>query len=127
MDVAAREGSHEAIAGLWEGASEIYASRLTYVEARAAIGAKARTARRYRKQLLAAKSELEARWEVVEIVELNELVRQVAGLAADTHRLRGADAVHLASAAVLGSGVTMVSRDARLRAAALAAGIDVAP
>jgi hypothetical protein len=61
------------------------------------------------------------------VVELNELVREVAALAAEQHRLRGAEAVHLASAAVLGSGVTMVTRDCALRRASLAAGLDVAP
>ena len=122
-----REDAHEVIASLWDEASEIYASRLTYVETRAAIGAKARAAKRYRRKLDVAKNELETRWEGVEIVELNELVRQVAAVAAETYGLRGADAVHLASAAVLGSGVTMVSRDTNLRAAALAAGLDVAP
>ena len=61
------------------------------------------------------------------MVDLDEYVTEVAALAASRHRLRGADAIHLASAAVLGSGVTMVSRDARLRQAALAAGLDVAP
>lgn len=60
-------------------------------------------------------------------MELDEYVAEVAALAAERHRLRGADAVHLASAAVLGSDVIMVSRDTALRDAALAAGLDVAP
>jgi hypothetical protein len=63
----------------------------------------------------------------VAVVELDEQVAEVAALAARRHRLRGADAVHFASAAVLGSSVLMVSRDAALRRASLAAGISVAP
>ncbi|MBA2384274.1 MAG: PIN domain-containing protein [Actinobacteria bacterium] len=122
-----RERAHKTIADLWDEAAEVYASRLTYVESRAALAARGRASRRHRRQLAQAKIELEDRWETVAIVELNELVREVAALAAERHRLRGADAVHLASAAVLGSGVTMVTRDGALRRASLAAGLDVAP
>jgi len=123
----AREGAHERVAALWRDATGVYASRLTYVEARAAIAAKGRAARRYRAKLRLTQSELERRWEHIAVVELTAFVAGVAGDAAAAHGLRGADAVHLASAAVLGSDVTMVTRDAALRAASLAAGIDVAP
>ncbi|MCP9487920.1 MAG: PIN domain-containing protein [Gaiellaceae bacterium MAG52_C11] len=61
------------------------------------------------------------------IVELNELVREIASLAAEQHGLRGVDAMHLASAAVLGTDVTMITRDSALRRASLAAGLDVVP
>jgi predicted nucleic acid-binding protein len=60
-------------------------------------------------------------------VEFNELLAQIAALAAEQHALRGADAIHLASAARLGSGVAMVTLDVSLRRASLAAGLDVAP
>lgn len=73
------------------------------------------------------RAELDERWQEVDVVDFDPLVADVAGLAAEQHRLRGADAVHLASAAVLGSGVTMLSLDESLRRASLAVGIDVAP
>lgn len=71
--------------------------------------------------------ELDTRWRNVDVVGFDEVVADVAGLAAEQHRLRGADSVHLASAAVLGSGVTMLSLDDSLRRASLAIGLDVAP
>lgn len=127
MAVVAREPNWQVIADLWDESANAYGSRLCYVETRAALSARGRGSRRNRRQLTQAKAELEQRWVGVTVVELNELVREVAALAAEQHRLRGADAVHLASAAVLGSDVTMVTRDSSLRRASLAAGLDVAP
>ena len=127
MAVLVREPNWQVIADLWDESANAYGSRLCYVETRAALAARGRGSRRHRRQLTQAKAELEERWEVLTVVELSELVREVAALAADQHGLRGSDAVHLASAAVLGSDVTMVTRDSALRRASLAAGLDVAP
>lgn len=110
-----------------ETSASRYASLLTYVETRAAIAARRRTSARTRVRLTRARAELEARWRKVDLVDFDPLVADVAGLAAEQHRLRGADSVHLASAAVLGSGVTMLSLDESLRRASLAVGLDVAP
>jgi predicted nucleic acid-binding protein len=61
-------------------------------------------------------------------IELTEGVEQEAGRRAIAHGLRGADAVHLASALALGDGQVIVAVwDQRLRAGALAAGLTVAP
>lgn len=125
--MAAQEESFRTVVQLWDEAADVFASRLTYVEAHAALAARARASIRGRRQLGKARLEIEDRWQDVGIVELDEYVTGVAALAASRHRLRGADAIHLASAAVLGSSVVMVSRDVRLREAALAAGLDVAP
>ena len=127
VDLAAQEQSFRTVVQMWDEAAEVFASRLTYVEAHAALAARARASIRGRRQLGRARFEVDDRWRDVAVVELDKLVMDVAILAASRHRLRGADAIHLASAAVLGSGVTMVSRDAQLRQAALAAGLDVAP
>jgi len=127
VDVAAREQSFRAIVQLWDESAIVFASRLTYVETHAALAARARTSIRGRRQLGRARLEVEERWRDIAVVELDIYVSEVAALVVSQHRLRGADAIHLASAAVLGSGVTMVSRDTRLRQAALAAGLDVAP
>lgn len=110
-----------------EAAGSLYASLLTHVETRAALAARRRASARARMRLSRTRSELAERWEEIDVVELDELVADVAGLAAEQHRLRGADAIHLACAAVLGSGVTMLSLDERLREASLAVGLDVAP
>lgn len=122
-----REQGFRPVVELWEGASDVYASRLTYVESLAAVAARSRVSVRGRRQFAAARRNLIERWHDVSVVDLNEYVAEVAGLAAVQHRLRGADAIHFASAAVLGSGITMVTRDLTLRRAALAVGIDVAP
>ena len=123
----AQEQTLRAILSLWNEAAVVHASLLTYVETHAALAARGRASARARPQLRRARAELERRWEDVAIVELDDHVAEVAALAARRYGLRGADAVHLASAAVLGSPVTMASRDASLRRASLAAGLDVAP
>jgi hypothetical protein len=110
-----------------ELAASHYGSLLTYVETRAALAARRRASVRARARLGGARQELEARWRKIDVVDFDPLVADVAGLAAEQHRLRGSDAIHLASAAVLGSGVTMLTLDASLRRASLAVGLDVAP
>jgi uncharacterized protein len=125
--VIAREPGWEAIAHLWDSAAGGYASLLTYVETRAALAARQRTSRGGRRQFQRIRVEFDERWQLLEIVEFNELLAQIAALAAEQHALRGADAIHLASAARLGSGVAMVTLDVSLRRASLAAGLDVAP
>jgi len=127
VNLAAREQGFRTVVHLWDEAAVVFASRLTYIEAHAALAARARASIRGRRQLGRARLEVEERWRDVAVVELDDYVSDVAALAVSRYRLRGADAVHFASAAVLGSGVTMVSRDTELRDAALAAGLNVAP
>ena len=123
----AREAASSELESLMAMSAAQYGSLLTYVEARAALAARRRAFPRARVRLGRARSELEARWRKVDVVDFDPLVADVAGLAAEQHRLHGADAIHLASAAVLGSGVTMLTLDASLRRASLAVGLDVAP
>jgi predicted nucleic acid-binding protein len=60
--------------------------------------------------------------------ELSADVERVAGSLAATHHVRGADAVHLASALALGStDLTVAVWDKRLHAGAGAVGLAVAP
>lgn len=127
MALIARESTSRELEELMELATSHYASWLTYVETRAALAARRRATVRARARLGGARQELGARWRKVDVVEFDATVADVAGLAAEQHRLRGADAIHLASAAVLGSGVTMLSLDDALREASLAVGLDVAP
>jgi len=112
---------------LWESADTVFASRLTYVEVHSALAARARARPRLRRRVAHARADADERWGAVAVVELDEHVCNVAALAARRYRLRGADAVHLASAAVLGSSVLMVSRDEALRRASVEAGLPVAP
>ncbi len=67
-------------------------------------------------------------WSAVRPVELTEGVEQHAARLAAEHALRGADAVHLASAlAVGGPDLIVAAWDRRLHAGALAVGLATAP
>jgi uncharacterized protein len=112
---------------LWNQASDVFASRLTYVETHAALAARARASVRARPTLHRSRRIVEERWSEVLVVELDVHVAETAALAARQHRLRGAEAIHLASAAVLGTPTVMVSRDEALRRASLAVGLNIAP
>jgi len=67
-------------------------------------------------------------WAAVRPVELTAAVERHAGQLTRTHALRGADAVHLASALALADpDVIIAVWDRRLHAGAAAAGLQVAP
>ena len=112
---------------MWNEASDVFASWLTYVETHAALAARARASVRARRSLRQARRVVDDRWGEIVVVQLDGYVAETAALGAAQHALRGADAIHLASAAVLGSPVVMVSRDAALRRASVAVGLHVAP
>jgi uncharacterized protein len=67
-------------------------------------------------------------WAATLPVELTAAVEQHAGQLARTHALRGADAIHLASAlAISDPNLVIAIWDRRLRAGAQAAGLRLAP
>jgi uncharacterized protein len=67
-------------------------------------------------------------FEAVRPVELSDKVAREAGDLARQHALRGADAIHLASVAILATrDVIVVTWDRRMHAGALAMGFSVAP
>lgn len=75
-----------------------------------------------------AKKEWEIYWNNLRVVEASRPLLATAGDLAEIHRLRGYDAVHLASALCFPpSRVIMVTWDGRLREAALSAGLRIAP
>lgn len=75
-----------------------------------------------------AKKEWETYWNNLRIVKATGPLLATAGDLAEIHRLRGYDAVHLASALCFPpSLVIMVTWDRRLREAALSAGLGIAP
>ena len=75
-----------------------------------------------------ATAEWELFWASMRPVELSADVERAAGSLAAAHRLRAADAVHLASALALGStDLTVAAWDKRLHAGAAAVGLGVAP
>jgi uncharacterized protein len=76
----------------------------------------------------AAEGAWEEYWSATRPVELTGAVEQNAGQLTARHALRGADAVHLASAlAVSQPGLIIAVWDRRLRASAQAAGLAISP
>lgn len=113
---------------LWDGCDAATSSRLAYPEVCWALAAAEINHQLDPEDVRTAQAMWETLWSEVRPVELTASVEQEAGRLARTHSLRGADAVHLASAlAVAGPGLVVTAWDRRLRAGASAAGLAVAP
>ena len=122
------EAGTELAVELWDGCDAALASRLAYPEVRAALAALARNRDLDADQLAAADDAWERYWAAVRPVELTSAVERHAGDLASQCGLRGADAVHLASALAIGDPDLVVAAwDRRLHAGARAAGTVVAP
>ena len=121
------EGS-DLSAALWDGADSIVSSRLAYPEVRAALSAAGRDRRLEVEDLEQAEVAWEEYWAATRPVELTARVTRHAGELAALYALRGADAVHLASALAVGAEELLFAAwDRRLRAGVEAAGIELAP
>jgi hypothetical protein len=115
-------------ATLWNACDAAVSSRLAYPEVCAAFAAAGRNHDLTESDVSEARSDWERFWASVRPVELSADVERAAGSLATTHQLRGADAVHLASALALGvTDLTVAVWDKRLHAAAAAVGLAVAP
>ncbi len=122
------ETGSDLAAELWNACDAALSSRLAYPEVCAALAAAGRNHDLTESDVSAAADEWEVFWSSTRPIELTADVERVAGDLAATHRLRGADAVHLASALALGSvDVTVAVWDKRLHAGAVAVGLAVAP
>jgi uncharacterized protein len=122
------EGGTELAVQLWDGCDAAVASRLAYPEVRAALAAAARNHDLADGDLGAAERAWDQYWAAVRPVELTAAVEQHAGQLATEHALRGADAVHLASALAVGhAGLAVAVWDRRLHAGARSVGLSVAP
>jgi len=115
-------------AELWDGCDAGLSSRIAYPEVCAALAAAGRNRDIPRVALGQAERAWERYWAAVRPVELTQAVERHAGELARLHALRGADAVHLASAlAVDDPELIMAVWDARRHAGAEAVGLRVAP
>lgn len=122
------EAGSDIAAALWNGCDAALSSRLAYPEVCAALAAAGRNNALTHLEADTAAREWETFWASMRPVELSADVEQSAGQMAALHSLRGADAVHLASAVALGAtDLTVAVWDRRLHAAALAVGLAVAP
>ena len=123
-----QEVGSDLAAELWDGCDAAVASRLAYPEVRAALAAAGRNHDLDSDGLTAAEQAWEEYWPATRPVELTRPVERHAGQLAAQYALRGADAVHLASALALSDpGLILAAWDRRLRAGASAAGVAVAP
>jgi predicted nucleic acid-binding protein len=122
------EGGTEEAAGLWDACDVAMSSRLAYPEVCAALAAANRNHTLTEPDLRRAQRSWKGYWATAYPVELNQDVQEHAGTLASRHALRGADAVHLASAlAVADSDFHVAVWDKRLRAGATAEGLIVTP
>ena len=124
----AEETGSDLAAELWDGCDAAVSSRLAYPEVRAALAAAARSHDLATEDVEAAQQTWSGYWASTRPVELTAAVEQHAGQLAGLHSLRGADAVHLASALAIGDTELIVAVwDRRLHAGARSAGLRVAP
>ena len=111
---------------LWNEASRVVSVRLVYPEALAALARAQRLGRLSPEQLASAVVELDAIVAEVDHVEVSAVLALRAGQLAESHALRGHDAVHLAAAmAVADRDVILVTGDVALGSAAAAVGLAV--
>jgi len=112
-----------------EQAEGLATSRIAYAEARAAFARKRRERGLSRVGYRSVVKDLEQDWDDYFIVDVSESVVKAAGVLAEGHALRGADAIHLASAITLsrqaGESVTFLCFDGRLAAAAAKEGLRI--
>jgi len=121
------EPATERCVRLWNESSRIVSVRLLYPEARAAFARANRMGRITPKQLASAVTDLDSIIAEVDHVEITADLSRAAGDLAQSHGLRGHDAVHLAAAhAVADSDLVLVTGDSDLAAAASVLGISVA-
>lgn len=118
----------EVASALWDGCDAALSSRLAYPEVRAALAAAHRDQDLDEVGFTEATRDWEEFWEAARKVELSPTVERHAGELAARHALRGADAVHLASALAVGSRELIVAVwDRRLHRGVVAEQLRVAP
>jgi predicted nucleic acid-binding protein len=120
------EPSSTACGELWDAADDVATTRLTYVEAAAAVAMASRLRRIPAPTAEMGLGHLRQLWEVVNVIELDESLMLSAARLARMHQLRGYDAMHCAAAIALDDElVVAASGDARLLTAWRAAGLAV--
>jgi len=119
-------GSAEAL-DLWASATRAASSRIGAVEARAALAAGRRASRLPQQLYRRATTALESRSRQMVQIDVSAPIASLASRLTDARGLRGCDAIHLASALVLGrDDVTFLTWDGAQARAALDEGLAVA-
>jgi uncharacterized protein len=124
----AEEAGSDLAAQLWDGCDAAVASRLAYSEVRAALAAAVGSHDLDEADLDDTEQAWDSYWAATRPVELTAAVERHAGQLAGTHALRGAEAIHLASALAIDDlDLVLVTWDRRLHVGAQAAGLITAP
>jgi len=92
------EPSTARCARLWDEASLKFSSRITYVEASAALASALRAHRIDAGEHEGARAVLDALWQEISVVEVDKTLMRAAAILAHSDALRAYDAVHCASA-----------------------------
>ena len=95
------EPSSDLCKRFWEDSDVVVTSRLCYVEAAAALSQAERANRLTATQLRKALKSLDAIWDEMEIIEVDDMLVKSAATIARKHALRGYDAIHCASAHII--------------------------
>ncbi|MGH3813652.1 MAG: type II toxin-antitoxin system VapC family toxin [Pseudonocardiaceae bacterium] len=112
---------------LWDDADAVVTTRLSYVEAAAALAQALRLARLTKQSYRAAMRILDRLWDEFEVVDVDDRIVRRAAQLAYTCALRGDDAVHCASAEQLSDGDLVVATgDRKLLDACISLGIATA-
>lgn len=121
------EPGSEIARGTWDEASRIVGIPLLYAETRAALAQAQRAGRLTASQLRSTVGTLDERYMQLDLLEIDDELVRHAGELAETHGLRGYDAVHLAAALqVTDPDLVLVAGDRALLAAAESVGLQVA-
>ncbi len=116
---------------VWQvvGNESVVTSRITWVEARAALARRERESPKHAQIWDQSRSELARLWPYMRVMEVTQMIASLAGDYADTLALRGYEAVQLASASAgeKASAVswTFMSFDRRLNRAARIMGLAI--
>ncbi len=112
---------------LWDDADAVVTTRLSYVEAAAALAQALRLARLTQQSYRAAMRILDRLWDEFEVVDVDDRIARRAAQLAYTCALRGYDAVHCASAEQLDDGDLVVATgDRKLLDACISLGMTTA-
>ena len=123
MKLYVEEADSDRLQQLVQTADIVVTSTLTYPEARATLARRRRERLTTAAEAASARKQLDADWARFVVVDCRHDLARAAGQLAETHALRGADAVHLASFADLlahstDDDIHFSSADARLNRAA---------
>ncbi|USQ81560.1 type II toxin-antitoxin system VapC family toxin [Ornithinimicrobium faecis] len=109
------EQTSQTCGALWDAADRLVTTRLTNVEAAAALAMAERLGRISSEEHDAARKQMASLWSELDIMELDEQLMADAARAARTHGLRGYDSVHFAAAgAVDDESLVAAAGDQRL-------------